>query len=61
MERGGCGVGRGGYGIWWGELRWVGEEGGGGYSCHVMHGRSRKSIDPRIPTMPGRSTSGCHH
>ena len=24
----------------------------------IMHGRSRKTIDPRIPTMPGRSTSG---
>ena len=27
---------------------------------HVMHGRSRMTIDPRIPTMPGRSTSGFH-
>ena len=26
-----------------------------------MHGRSRMAIDPRIPTMPGRSTSGFHH
>ena len=25
-----------------------------------MHGRSRLTIDPRIPTMPGRSTSGFH-
>ena len=25
-----------------------------------MHGRSRMTIDPRIPTMPGRSTSGFH-
>ena len=25
---------------------------------HVMHGRSRMTIDPRTPTMPGRSTSG---
>ena len=25
-----------------------------------MHGRSRIAIDPRIPTMPGRSTSGFH-
>ena len=27
---------------------------------HVMHGPSRMTIDPRIPTMPGRSTSGFH-
>ena len=27
---------------------------------HVMHGRSRKTIDRRIPKMPGRSTSGFH-
>ena len=25
-----------------------------------VHGRSRMTIDPRIPTMPGRSTSGFH-
>ena len=25
-----------------------------------MHGRSRMTIDPRIPAMPGRSTSGFH-
>ena len=25
-----------------------------------MHGRSRTTIDPRIPTMPGRSMSGFH-
>ena len=25
-----------------------------------MHSRSLKTIDPRIPTMPGRSTSGFH-
>ena len=25
-----------------------------------MHGRSRITIDPRIPTMPGRSRSGFH-
>ena len=25
---------------------------------HFMHGRSRMAIDPRISTMPGRSTSG---
>ena len=26
----------------------------------IMHGRSRMTVDPRIPTMPGRSTSGFH-
>ena len=26
----------------------------------IMHGRSRRTVDPRIPTMPGRSTSGFH-
>ena len=26
----------------------------------LMHGRSRVTIDPRAPTMPGRSTSGFH-
>ncbi|CAM9135983.1 unnamed protein product [Laminaria digitata] len=25
-----------------------------------MHGRSRMTMDPRIPTMPGRSASGFH-
>ena len=25
-----------------------------------MHGRGRMTIDPRIPTMPGRRTSGFH-
>ena len=35
-----------------------GREGGGGTQC--VHGRSRMTIDPRIPTMPGRSTSGFH-
>ena len=25
-----------------------------------MHGRSRMTMDPRTPTMPGRSTSGVH-
>ena len=33
---------------------------GGGGVLTVMHGRSRMTIDPRIPTMPGRSTSGFH-
>ena len=31
---------------------------GGG--THVMYGCSRMTIDPRIPTMPARSTSGFH-
>ena len=25
-----------------------------------MHGRSRMTVDPRTPTMPGRSASGFH-
>ena len=33
--------------------------GGGGGAC-VMHGRSRMTVDPRIPTVPGQSTSGFH-
>ena len=33
----------------------------GGERCtHVTHGRSRMTIDPRIPTMPGQRTSGFH-
>ena len=36
------------------------EGGGHGGGTHVMHGRSCKTIDPRIPTMPGRITSGFH-
>ena len=32
--------------------------GGGAGFTHVMHGRSRMTIDHRIPTMPGRSKSG---
>ena len=31
---------------------------GGGGCTNVMHDRSRMTIDPRIPVMPGRSTSG---
>ena len=27
---------------------------------HFMHSRSRFTIGPRIPTMPGRGTSGFH-
>ena len=43
------GMGRRGVGEWR-------ARGGGGYS--IMHGRSsRMIIDPRTPTMPGRSTS----
>ena len=33
---------------------------GGGRGAHVMHGRSRVTVDPHIPTMPGRSTSDFH-
>ena len=32
--------------------------GGGRVYTHVMHGRSRMVMDPRIPAMPGRGTSG---
>ena len=32
----------------------------GGRCTHVMHDRSRIAIDPRIPSMPGRSTLGFH-
>ena len=32
----------------------------GGGSTRVMHGRSRMTIDPRISTMPGRTTSSFH-
>ena len=35
-------------------------EGRRGGVTHVMHGRSRMTIDPCIPTMPGRSTSIFH-
>ena len=33
---------------------------GGGGCTQFVHGRSRMTIDPRIPTMPGRSMSGFH-
>ena len=36
----------------------LGAEEGGVYVLVVVHGRSRRTIDPRIPAMPGRSTSG---
>ena len=32
----------------------------GGGCTQFVHGRSRMTTDPRIPTMPGRSTSGFH-
>ena len=38
-------------------VEWVGGV-GGVYSFIIMHGCSRVTKDPRIPTMPGRSTSG---
>ena len=38
-----------------------GGRGGGVLDIHAWpYGRSRRTIDPRIPTMPGRSTSGFH-
>ena len=38
-----------------------GEAGGGwGRGTQFVHDRSRMTIDPPIPTMPGRSTSGFH-
>ena len=33
---------------------------GGGGALILMHGRSGMTIGPRIPTMPGRRTSGVH-
>ena len=38
---------------------WGGGDGGGGCTQFV-HGRSLMTIDPRIPTVPGRSTSDFH-
>ena len=35
-------------------------KGGLGGCTQFVHGGSRMTIDPRIPTMPGRSTSGFH-
>ena len=35
--------------------------GGRGGGTQFGHGRSRMAIDPRIPTMPGRSTLVFHH
>ena len=34
--------------------------GGGGGGAQFVHGRGRVTIDPRIPTMPERSTSNLH-
>ena len=34
--------------------------GGGGRVLVITHGRSRITVDPRVPSMPGRSTSGFH-
>ena len=34
--------------------------GGGGECTHFMHSRSLKTVDSRIPTMPGRRSSGFH-
>ena len=57
MVGGGCGgVGSGGVG--WGRVGWGGV-GWGGVGCtHFMHSRSLRTIDPRIPTMPGWSMLG---
>ena len=32
----------------------------GGWCTQLVHGHNRMTIDPGIPTMPGRSTSGFH-
>ena len=52
-EGGGVGVGGG-----WGVAGGGGGGGGGagrGVGCtHIVHDRSHKTIDPRLPTMPGR-------
>ena len=37
-----------------------GRGGGGGGGTQVVRGRSRMTLDPRVPTMPGRSTSDFH-
>ena len=37
-----------------------GVAGRGGGHAQFVHGRSRMTIDLRIPNMPGRSTSGFH-
>ena len=39
----------------------VGRRGGVGGGCtQFVNGRSRMTVDPRIPTVPGRSTSGLY-
>ena len=38
----------------------VGERRGGGGVLIIMHGRGRMTLDPRIPAMSGRDTSGFH-
>ena len=38
----------------------IGANIGGGVYSIFMHGLSRMTIDPRIPTMPRRSMSGFH-
>ena len=40
--------------------RAITSEAEGGGVLIIMHGRGRITTDPRIPTMPGRSTSGFH-
>ena len=50
---------------WLARRRWGGGNRGGGVLdrrdvLDIMHGRSRMTIDPRIPAMPGRSMSGFH-
>ena len=44
------------------ESTWMHERAGwaGGRCTQLVHSRSRMTIDPPIPTMPGRSTSGFH-
>ena len=39
-------------------ILWPGRGGGGGGGAQFVHGHSRMTIDPRIPSTPGRSTSG---
>ena len=46
-------------GVGWGGVGCGGGVGWGGGGCtQFVHGRRRTTIDRRIPTMPGRSTSG---
>ena len=41
-------------------MREAAQGGGEGGLLVVVHGRSRMIIDPRIPTVPARSTSDSH-